>query len=145
MDPKAQESFQNRLKITKNQDLEGSGGPWGEVWEPWWPPGEPRSSKMSENHVRGPPPGSPFGHHFGTENDKMHEKVVPDEGLGRNRRVKRKKAEKWSHPGRADMQSDCACAVETRFSGLRKRWPNASKMTSKMGPRGTFLSILGTF
>ena len=71
---------------------------------------------MSENHVRGSPPGSPFGHHFGTENDKMHEKVVPDEGLGRNRRVKRNKSEKWGHPGRAHMQSDCACAVKTHFS-----------------------------
>ena len=49
---------------------------------------------MSENHVRGSPPGSPFWHHFGTENEKMHEKVVPEEGLGRNRRVKRKKKRK---------------------------------------------------
>ena len=89
---------------------------------------------MGENHVRGSPPGSPLGHHFGTESDKMLEKVVPDAGLGRNRRVKRKKAKKWGHPGRADMQSDRACAVATWFSGLRKRVPNASKMTSQMRP-----------
>ena len=97
----------------------------------------PRGAQELQN-VRKPrsrlTPGSPFGHHFGTENDKMRAKVVPDEGLGRNRRMERKKAEKWGHPGRAYMQSDCACAVETRFSGLRKRGPNASKMTSKMSP-----------
>ena len=43
------------------------------------------------------------------------------------------------------MQSDCACAVETGFSGLRKRGPNASKMTSKMSNFGTFLTIFGSF
>ena len=64
MDPKAQKSPQNRPKITKNQGSEGSGGPWGEVWEPWWPPGEPRSPKMCENHVRGPPWDPPLGVHF---------------------------------------------------------------------------------
>ncbi len=54
----------NLIKIHKNRGLEGSGGPWGEVWEPWWPPGEPRSSKMSENHVRGSPWDPPLGGHF---------------------------------------------------------------------------------
>ena len=49
---------------------------------------------MSENHVRGSPPGSPFWHHFGTENEKMHEKVVPDEGFGAESKDEAKKARK---------------------------------------------------
>ena len=52
------------LKIIKNQGSEGSGGSWGEVWEPWWPPGGPRSPKMFENHIRGPPWASFLGGHF---------------------------------------------------------------------------------
>ena len=73
----------------------------------------PKVSKMTKNMVRGPPPGYPFGDPFGTENYKIHEKVVPDEGLGRNRRIEGKNAEKSGHPGRADMQSDHAGAVQT--------------------------------
>ena len=57
-------STQNERKIFKNQGLEGSGGPLGEVWEPCWPPGEPRSSKVSENHIRGSRWDPPLGHHF---------------------------------------------------------------------------------
>ena len=51
-------------KITQNPGLEGSGGLWGEVWEPWWSPGGPRSPKIFKNHVRGPPWDPPVGVHF---------------------------------------------------------------------------------
>ncbi len=102
-------------------------------------------AKVTKNMVRGPAPGSPLGHHFGTKNDKIHEKVVPEERLGRNRRMDQKKTEKGGHPGRAHMQSDHAGAVQTRFSGFRKRRPKASKMTSKRSTLGTFLTIVGPF
>ena len=49
---------------------------------------------MSENHVRGSPPGSTFGHHFGTEIAKMYEPVLPDEGLGTESKGEAKKARK---------------------------------------------------
>ena len=104
-----------------------------------------RRPQVSETHIRGSPPGSTFGDHFRTKIEKKYEKWCRMSVLGRNRRMKRKKSEKWGHPGRAHMQSDCACAVETAFSGLRKRGQNASKMTSKMTHFGTFLTIFGSF
>ena len=105
----------------------------------------PQVLKVTKNMVRGPSPGSPLGHHFRTENDKIHEKVVPEERLGRNRRMVRKNNEKGSHPGRAHMQSDHAGAVQIRFSVMRQRRPKASKRTSKMNTLGTFLTIVGSF
>ena len=101
--------------------------------------------KVTKNMVRGPAPGSPLGHLFGTENDKNHEKVVPEERLERNRKMYAKKTEKGGHLGRAHMQSDHAGAVQTRFSGFRKRRRKASNMSSKMSTFGTFLTIVGPF
>ena len=56
-------SSKNVSKITENPGFEGSGGLWGEVWEPWWSPGGPRSPKIAKNHVRGTPWDPPLGVH----------------------------------------------------------------------------------
>ena len=68
-DPESKKNLtEMKSKIVKNEGSEGSGVPWGEVWEPWWRPGAPRAPKMSENHIRGlpwdPPSGDNFRHFF---------------------------------------------------------------------------------
>ena len=114
MEPKPSKKGQKSSKIEvlggPGQSRDGAGGHLG-----------PKVRKVTKNMVRGPPPGYPVGDHFGTKSDKIQKKGVPDERLGRKRRMQRKKVENWRHPGGAHMQWTHACAVQTQFLGLRKR------------------------